>query len=138
MNIIVIGAGAAGLMAAIFAAESGPRVRLLERNDKIGKKILVTGNGKCNLSNADTSLDHYVSHDADDLCEVFDAFSFQDAQRFFECCGIMLKNRNGWLYPYCEQAQAVVSVLERKAREVGVSIKSRENVTSIQKEKNGL
>ena len=54
MNIIVIGAGAAGLMAAIFAAGGGARVRLLERNDKIGKKILVTGNGKCNLSNSDT------------------------------------------------------------------------------------
>ena len=138
MDIIVIGAGAAGLMAAIIAAEGGARVRLLERNDKIGKKILVTGNGKCNLSNLDTSLEHYISHDADGLREIFDAFSFQDTQKYFERCGIVLKSRNGWLYPYCEQAQAVVSVLERKAREMGVSIKTRENVTSIQKEENGF
>ena len=138
MNIIVIGAGAAGLIAAIFAAEGGAKVRLLERNDRIGKKILVTGNGKCNLSNTDTSLEHYVSHDADALHQVFAAFPFQDTQEFFEQCGVLLKNRNGWLYPYCEQAQAVVGVLERKAREVGVSIKTRENVTSIKKEESGF
>ena len=51
MDIIVIGGGAAGLMAAIHAAKDGAKVRLLERNDKIGKKILVTGNGKCNVRN---------------------------------------------------------------------------------------
>ena len=138
MDIIVIGGGAAGLMAAIHAAKDGAKVRLLERNDKIGKKILVTGNGKCNLSNLDSSLEHYVSHDTGRLREVFDAFSFSDAQRFFEECGIVLKSRKGWLYPYCEQAQAVVSVLERKAREMGVSIKTRENVISVQKEENGF
>ena len=138
LNIIVIGGGAAGLMAAIYAAENGAKVRLLEQNDRIGKKILVTGNGKCNLSNTDTSLEHYVSHDPKALETVFGEFSFLDTQRFFETCGIMFKNRNGWLYPYAEQAQAVVTVLERKAREVGVSIKTREHVVSITKEDSGF
>lgn len=138
MDIIVIGAGAAGLMAAIYAAEGGAKVRLLEKNDKIGRKILVTGNGKCNLSNTDTSFSHFVSHDGDKLKEVFAAFSFADTQRFFENCGIALKNRNGWLYPYSEQAQAVVAVLERKARNLRVSIKTRENVTSIKRDGNGF
>lgn len=138
MNIIVIGAGAAGLTAAVHATEGGAKVKLLEKNDKIGRKILVTGNGKCNLSNRDTSLEHYYSHCPEGVAEVFDAFSFADTRRFFESCGIVMKDRSGWLYPYSEQAQSVVTVLERKVRALGVSIKTRENVISVARDKNGF
>ena len=58
-KVVVVGGGAAGLMAAIAAAESGAKVTLLERNKQVGKKILVTGNGRCNLTNTDQSLTHY-------------------------------------------------------------------------------
>ena len=138
MDIIVIGGGAAGLMAAIYAAEGGAKVRLLEKNDRIGKKILVTGNGKCNLSNTDSHIDHYTSHHKEELSNVFSAFSFADTRQFFEHSGVAIKERNGWLYPYSEQAQAVVTVLERKARDLGVIIKTRENVIAVKKNGKGF
>ena len=134
MEIVVIGGGAAGLMAAIHAAANGAKVRLLEQNDRIGKKILVTGNGKCNLGNEQETLEKYHTHAPAKLAEVFSRFSFADTRHFFENLGIVYKSRNGWLYPYAEQAQAVVSVLEREARKRKVTIKTRESVTAIEQD----
>lgn len=138
MEIVVIGGGAAGLMAAVFAAANGAKVRLLERNDRIGKKILVTGNGKCNLGNEEKNLSRYHTHAPQKLAEVFSQFSFEDARQFFEQLGIVYKSRGGWLYPYSEQAQSVVSALEREARRRNVTIKTREEVTSVQKQESGF
>ena len=64
-KVVVVGGGAAGLMAAIAAAKQGAKVTLLEKNKQVGKKILVTGNGRCNLTNRDQSPDHYRSAEPD-------------------------------------------------------------------------
>ncbi len=138
MDILVIGGGPAGMMAAIHAARGGAKVRLLEGNDRIGKKLLATGNGKCNLTNRDEDLAHYYSHDAGCLPAVFSAFSFADTRQFFEDAGIVFKDRNGWLYPYAEQAQAVLTVLERILQQEKVTIKTRERVTAIEKTVDGF
>ncbi len=138
MDILVIGGGPAGMMAAIHAARGGAKVRLLEGNDRIGKKLLATGNGKCNLTNRDEALAHYYSHDAGCLPAVFSAFSFADTRQFFEDAGIVFKDRNGWLYPYAEQAQAVLTVLERILQQEKVTIKTRERVTAIEKTADGF
>ena len=138
MDILVIGGGPAGMMAAIHAARGGAKVRLLEGNDRIGKKLLATGNGKCNLTNRDEDLAHYYSHDAGCLPAVFSAFSFADTRQFFEDAGIVFKDRNGWLYPYAEQAQAVLTVLERILQQEKVTIKTRERVTAIEKTADGF
>ena len=138
MDILVIGGGPAGMMAAIHAARGGAKVRLLEGNDRIGKKLLATGNGKCNLTNRDEELAHYYSHDAGCLSAVFSAFSFADTRQFFENAGIVFKDRNGWLYPYAEQAQAVLTVLERILQQEKVTIKTREKVTAIEKTPDGF
>ena len=82
MEIVVIGGGAAGLMAAIHAAASGAKVRILEQNDKIGKKILVTGNGKCNLGNEQEIMTKYHTHAPTRLAEVFSRVSFADTRHF--------------------------------------------------------
>ena len=138
MDILVIGGGPAGMMAAIHAARGGAKVRLLEGNDRIGKKLLATGNGKCNLTNRDEELAHYYSHDAGCLPAIFSAFSFADTRQFFENAGIVFKDRNGWLYPYAEQAQAVLTVLERILQQEKVTIKTRERVTAIEKTADGF
>ena len=134
----MIGGGPAGMMAAIHAARGGAKVRLLEGNDRIGKKLLATGNGKCNLTNRDEELAHYYSHDAGCLPAIFSAFSFADTRQFFENAGIVFKDRNGWLYPYAEQAQAVLTVLERILQQEKVTIKTRERVTAIEKTADGF
>lgn len=138
MEILVIGGGPAGMMAAIWAAKGGAKVRLLESNDRIGKKLLATGNGKCNLTNMDEDVAHYYSHDVALVPRVFEAFSFTATRHFFTEAGVVFKNRNGWLYPYAEQAQAVLSLLERLLQKEKVTIKTREEVTAIKKTDEGF
>lgn len=134
MEILIVGAGASGLMAAIQAAEKSHKVTILERNDRPGKKLLVTGNGKCNLTNMDQALYHYHNSDPAFTKKVLEGFSPKDTRAFFENLGVCFKNKNGWLYPYCEQAQAVVRLLEQEIRRRKVRIKTNEHVTSIKKQ----
>lgn len=137
MDICIIGGGPSGLMAALWASEGG-RVTLLERNDRPGKKLLVTGNGKCNMTNTDQDLRHY--HGGDPLFAevVLQRFTSWQTIRFFTELGVFTKNRNGWIYPYCEQAQAVLKILEDEARRRKVRIKTRECVTGIDRTGSGF
>lgn len=107
----VIGAGASGMAAAVTAAEYGAEVTLFEKNDRVGKKILVTGNGRCNLGNLDFSEEKYYCQDREKLHGLFQVFSVWDTMSFFESMGLMIKSKDGYLYPYSEQASAVLDVL---------------------------
>lgn len=111
VKVAVIGAGASGMMAAITASEFGAEVTLYEKNDRVGKKILATGNGRCNFSNLALSVEQYYCDDKDKLDKLFQTFSALDAVSFFEKCGMMTKSKNGYLYPYSEQASAVLDIL---------------------------
>lgn len=111
IKIAVIGAGASGMVAAITASQNGADVTLFEKEDRVGKKILSTGNGKCNLGNLDFSMEQYYCRDKDKLETIFKEFSVWDSISFFESMGLMVKSKNGYLYPYCEQASAVLDVL---------------------------
>lgn len=122
IEIAVIGAGASGMMAAITAARSGARVTVFEKNDRVGKKILSTGNGKCNLSNIKFSTDYYYCSDKDKLHEAFQIFGVWDTIPFFEDCGLMIKNKDGYLYPYCEQASAVLDTLRMEMIREGIKV----------------
>ena len=89
-DVIVIGAGASGMMAAIVAAGKGARVLVLEHKDKIGKKILATGNGKCNFTNEDMTREHFRGNPS--LIEnVLSEFEHKDTLTFFENLGIFPK-----------------------------------------------
>ena len=110
-QIGVIGGGAAGMMAAITAAKEGAQVTILERNDRVGKKILQTGNGKCNLGNRALSVECYHGGDLEWIRDVLEHFGTEDTIRFFQSIGLMVKEKNGYLYPVCEQAAAVLDVL---------------------------
>lgn len=107
----IVGAGASGMTAAITAAREGAEVTLFEKNDRAGKKILATGNGKCNLSNLEFNLDQYYCEDKEKLQKQFDLFPVWETLSFFESMGLMVKSKNGYIYPYSEQASAVLDIL---------------------------
>ena len=98
-QVLIIGGGASGLMAAITAARNGAKVTLLEKNRQTGKKLLVTGNGRCNFTNRNQELSNYRTDRPDLVKEALESFSVDDTVDFFESLGILTKERNGYLYP---------------------------------------
>ena len=131
-DVIVIGAGASGMMAAIVAAGKGARVLVLEHKDKIGKKILATGNGKCNFTNEDMSREHFRG-DSSLVENVLSEFDQKDSLSFFENLGIFPKNRNGYFYPNSEQAASIVFALENQMQKSGVKVLLPVSVSDIKK-----
>ncbi len=128
-KVLVIGGGASGIMAAIQAARKGADVTIYEKNDRIGKKILATGNGKCNLSNRNMNMDCYYTEDRKKLEACFQCFSVEDTIAFFKEYGLLIREKDGYLYPYCEQASAVLDIL-RHALEIE-EVKVITDVTDI-------
>nr|WP_317360979.1 aminoacetone oxidase family FAD-binding enzyme [uncultured Blautia sp.] len=131
-RVCIVGGGAAGMMAAIIAAREGAAVTVLEHNEKTGKKILATGNGRCNLTNLYQDASCYHSQERNLAWEVLEQFDVQKTIRFFSELGIYTKNKNGGLYPSSMQASSVQELLEMEARYRKVKIKCREHVTGIQ------
>lgn len=129
-KILVIGGGASGIMAALTAADNGNQVTIYERLDRVGKKILATGNGKCNLTNLSMGTEYYYTDDEEKLMRCLNTFSEKDTLSFFEKIGLMLRERDGYVYPYCEQAAVVLDVL-RNALESN-KIKIHTSVEGIQ------
>lgn len=134
MNICVVGGGASGMIAAIAAAKNGANVYILEKNDRVGKKILSTGNGKCNLTNLDFSIDKYNSTNNKKLAKFFDLFNEKSTISFFGECGLMLKNKSGYIYPSCEQASVVLDVLRHMLDVFAIKVITDAGVTNIRKE----
>ena len=93
-RVIVVGGGASGLMAAVTAAKKGAAVTVLEQNEKPGKKICATGNGKCNFTNIQEQPDAYRSENPGFEQDVLDQFSVEDTVRFFTRLGIYPVNKN--------------------------------------------
>lgn len=122
IKIAIVGAGASGMMAAITAAGQGADVTLYEKNDRVGKKILATGNGKCNLSNMGCAANEYYCSDKKKLQQLLDIFSPWDTISFFESIGMMVRNKNGSLYPYSEQASTVLDILRMELAKRKVSV----------------
>lgn len=135
-KVVVAGGGAAGLTAAIMAARKGAEVTVLEQNEKPGKKICATGNGKCNLSNTKLPKDAYRGSHPEFVQGACSQFSQQDTICFFEKMGISFTDKDGCLYPRSAQAQSVVDILVLEARSLGVKIKTKEKVIGIRREKN--
>ncbi len=95
-EVAVIGGGASGLMAALEASKNGARVTIFEHKDRIGKKILMTGNGKCNFSNLSFSDKDYYTDNFEVLNEVFHMFSNIDMKNYLISNGIMVKDKNNY------------------------------------------
>lgn len=119
-DVIVIGAGASGMMTAITAARNGKKVIILERLDKAGKKLLATGNGKCNFTNSNMSISCF--HGEHEFIEkVLKRFSVEDCLSFFKSIGIFPKCKNGYFYPNSEQASSVTVAFEQALKELNIS-----------------
>ena len=124
-RVAVIGAGAAGMMAAITAAEAGAAVTLFERNDRVGKKLRITGKGRCNVTN-NCDNNEFLSNVPTNprfLYASLSRFSTADTMAFFEDAGVPLKTERGKrVFPVSDRAADIVSAMERRCREVGVKI----------------
>lgn len=130
-KIAVIGAGPAGMTAAIAAARKGAEVTMFEQKDRVGKKILVTGNGKCNLTNTDLNPLFYHGTHPEFAEEILKRFPLKDTVAFFTGLGIYTKNRNGGLYPYSEQASAVLDALRMELRRLSICVRTECGIMEI-------
>ncbi|HUM82521.1 MAG TPA: aminoacetone oxidase family FAD-binding enzyme [Lachnospiraceae bacterium] len=137
-KIIIVGGGASGLMAGITAASKGADVTILEKEKKPGKKLLKTGNGKCNMTNTGESRHAYRGCDPSFAEKILEEYSVQETISFFLHIGIYTLNRDGWVYPYCEQSGAVLEALLMEAKRLGIRIKNNENVTEIRPSGSGF
>lgn len=121
-KVMIIGGGASGLTAAIAAARQGAEVTILEHMDRVGKKILSTGNGRCNMTNLSMRAEFYRCSQKQFPMKVLDRFSVWDTLTFFDELGIVTKNRNGYIYPNSDQASAVLDTLRLEAEHLGVQM----------------
>lgn len=129
-DVIIIGAGASGLMAAAAAASKGARVALLEHKDDIGKKILATGNGRCNFTNTDMSVNKF--HGSKALIKNgLSQFNYADTIRFFKELGIPAYDNAGYIYPNSRQAASVVAAFRMELMRLHVDVKTGINITDI-------
>ena len=122
-RVAVIGGGAAGLMAAAVAARAGAEVTLFERNDRVGKKLRITGKGRCNVTN-DCDMNEFLTNVPTNprfLYTALSRFSTQDTKAFFEAEGVSLKTERGKrVFPQSDRAGDIVAALERACRSAGV------------------
>ncbi|MFA5759846.1 MAG: NAD(P)/FAD-dependent oxidoreductase, partial [Clostridia bacterium] len=120
-QVIIIGGGAAGLVAAIFCAKNGADTIILEKNNRIGKKILVTGNGRCNLSNINLNINKY--NKSEETGKIFNQFSVEDTLNFFKSIGLMTyADSEGRIYPSTDYANSVLDVLRIKCENLNVKV----------------
>ncbi len=132
-KVLVIGGGASGLMAAIAAARQGAKVTLLEKNRQTGKKLLVTGNGRCNFTNRNQVLSFYRSDNLEFVKEALKTFSADQAVRFFEELGILVKDVNGYLYPNSSQAASIAEALRLETQRLQIKTACSITVLSVEK-----
>lgn len=135
MDIIIIGGGASGMMAAITAKDRGFNSIILEANDRIGKKILATGNGRCNITNENISLSNYHSANPNFFEHVINEFSKDDTLSFFEMLGLpIISLENGKMYPLSLQASSVLDILRMALSEREIPVHVNSKVVKIHRE----
>lgn len=134
-QVIVVGGGAAGLIAAITAAQNGAVVTVLEQNENPGRKICVTGNGRCNLTNKDMRPECFRGQHPEFAAGILKQFPLEETLAFFENLGVAFTDRKGWIYPRSNQAKCIPELLLLKARSLKVKIKTRETVKAVVYEK---
>lgn len=137
-KVAVIGGGAAGMMAAVQAAREGASVTIYERNDRIGRKILSTGNGKCNFSNEKMDLSCYYGSGKKLLPAILQTFGVPQTKAFFEDLGMRIKAVNGYLYPASGQASTVLDLFRYELSRLSVDIHIGAQVTGIRTAGGGL
>ncbi len=140
MTIAVIGGGAAGMMAALTAAENKrAKVVLFERQSRVGRKLAATGNGRCNLSNAALSLAAYHGEEPGFASAALEAFGVEDTLAWFKGLGMLtVTEEGGRVYPYSDTANSVVDVLRFACDGAGIDLRLGVAVTGLKKSKKGF
>lgn len=137
MDIAIIGGGASGLMAAIAAKNEENTVTIFERTKRVGKKILATGNGRCNMTNTGAELMNYHGKEPSFINGVMKRFWVNETLDLFSELGILWKEEQGGkVYPYSDTASAVLDVLRRRVEKIGVNICCDSDVKSVEKKGN--
>lgn len=135
--VAIVGGGAAGLTAAIFAAQNGKEVTVYESGERVGRKILATGNGRCNMTNINADINNYHGNNTKFLLGAINKFWVEETIAFFENLGILTKTEErGKVYPYSDQASAVLDVLRFRLEELNVRIVTGFEVESVKKNGN--
>lgn len=133
-RVLIVGGGAAGMLAAVFAARNGCEVTLFEKNEKLGKKLYITGKGRCNVTNdcSPEELLNGVVQNAKFLYSAFYSFTSQDMMEFLEEAGTSLKTERGnRVFPCSDHSSDVIRALERKMKEYGVQIRLKSQVKNL-------
>lgn len=130
-QIAVIGGGAAGMMAAIQAAGAGATVTIYEKNDRVGKKILSTGNGRCNFSNEAMGAEFYHGSGTALLAGALSEFGVEQTKAFFASLGMRIRDRDGYLYPASDQASTVLDLLRYELDRRRVTVHTGEAVRTV-------
>jgi len=139
MKVLVLGGGASGMMAALTAAEDpSNRVTLLERQSRVGRKLLATGNGRCNLSNLHADVTHYHGIDPAFTAPALKYFPVKETLEYFQQLGLMtVAEQDGKVYPFSDQANSVVDVLRLALVQHGVDVRCGCEVTQLRKKARG-
>lgn len=137
-DVIVIGGGASGMMAAITAARRGAKVAILEQNDRLGKKLLSTGNGKCNYTNENQDSVFYHSEQPERVQQVLEQFPLSETLEFFRELGVFPLVKKGGIYPNSEQASAVLDALRFEVERLGVLVKTEEKAKRLESVEKGF
>ncbi|MEA4826447.1 MAG: NAD(P)/FAD-dependent oxidoreductase, partial [Clostridium sp.] len=138
-ELIIIGGGASGILAAINAKNLGLDVSIIEGNNRIAKKLLTTGNGRCNITNKCTDFNRFHSENSEFFYPVLDSFTFSHTIDFFEQLGLpIITLEDGKMYPMSLQASSVVDILKASLEEREIPTYLNTKVTDIKAYKNGF
>ena len=134
MKIIVVGGGCSGVVAAINAKNKDNEVVILERNNTLLKKLLLTGNGRCNYFNEIYSIDNYHSNNMDLVNDFISDKNITMSKEFFDNLGIVPKIKNGYYYPYSNQAVSIKDILVNEVNRLGIKVIYDTYVEDVEKE----
>lgn len=137
-DTVIVGGGASGMMAGILASENGEKVAIIEKNSTLGKKLLLTGNGRCNLTQANFSNREFVEKlgkNGKFLFSGLSVFGTHETQEFFEKLGLKLKTeKDGRVFPESDKAQDMLDALKKSLKKNGVVVKLNQNVLDFETE----
>lgn len=133
-EVLVIGGGASGMVAAIEAARYGSQVALLEKENRVGKKLLATGNGRCNFLNLEARDAHFHGRHKEIVGSIMQNMTVKEVKQYFELLGITPKvEQDGKVYPYSDQGSNVLDLLRYEMDHLGVQVFTEEKVVSLVK-----
>jgi len=133
-DIVIIGGGACGVLSAILLAQSGKKVTILEKNSSLAKKITVSGNGRCNISNRQISVKNYHLGDESLIKSVLADFGYEKAKKLFSSLGIEFsESEDGRVFPLSKNAKSVVSIFQNHLKSLGVEVLFDSEVIGIER-----